>query len=520
MSAENANCAPPSGTEGGHSATTTGADAGQALAIHAKSDVARVATNVSTTSTAEPEALLALPPPPSYDVFVQDLSIAAPPYAAYIPTPIPIKIPQPITRFVLNHLRPQRLKDLEKGGDELIVRNVSANVRAGEMMAIIGGSGSGKTTLLHAIANRLGNLPIASGGVVFTHSADAAGPASSSSPAKLKGMSKVIGFVRQFDYLLPHLTVRETLNCAAQLRLPASVDHATRALIVEQTIIELGLSDAANTIVGGAGRKGISGGEKRRLSIGCVLVSFPSVLVLDEPTTGLDSFTAFQLLATLSRLAKRGRTIILSLHQPRSDAFPLFDRLVLLSRGNLVYAGQTKLALPHFASLGYRPEVDVNPLDFMIDVSSVDVRDEDAERESRVRVDRLVAAWKLQAEDGVASPTKGRSRSASVAPAAEGGAQSAPEKTMSGARPNVFTQFSILFPRSVKNAIRAYPELVGHLLTAIIIGLLIGITFYRLEEQPNDIQSLKTLTFQVVPVYGYMTQVSQSFGFTSGARRS
>ena len=127
------------------------------------------------------------------DVFVQGLSIAAPPYAAYIPTPIPIKIPQPITRFVLNALRPQRLKDLEQGGDELIVREVSASVRAGEMMAIIGGSGSGKTTLLHAIANRLGNLPIACGGVVITHSANSAGRGTANGPAKLKGASKVIG---------------------------------------------------------------------------------------------------------------------------------------------------------------------------------------------------------------------------------------------------------------------------------------------------------------------------------------
>lgn len=81
--------------------------------------------------------------------------------------------------------------------------------------------------------------------------------------------------------------MRETLTYAAKLRLPSSINPETRSLIVEQTIQELGLSEAADTVVGGAGRKGISGGEKRRLSIGCVLVSFPSVLVLDEVTTGL-----------------------------------------------------------------------------------------------------------------------------------------------------------------------------------------------------------------------------------------
>ncbi|KZV81463.1 P-loop containing nucleoside triphosphate hydrolase protein [Exidia glandulosa HHB12029] len=453
-------------------------------------DLGRVA---SSSSSVVPEALLALPPPPSYDVFVRGLSIAAPPYAAYIPTPIPIKIPQPVTSFLLRRFRKQPATDVEQGRDELIVRDVSASVRAGEMMAIIGGSGSGKTTLLHAIASRLGNLPVAAGNVVIAPSGGSA------SEHKLKGLSDVIGFVRQHDYLLPHLTVRETLTTAAQLRLPSSVSPATRTMIVEQTILELGLSDAADTIVGGAGRKGISGGEKRRVSIGCVLVSFPSVLVLDEPTTGLDSFTAFQLLETLSRLARRGRTVILSLHQPRSDAFPLFDRLVLLSRGHLIFAGPREDALPHFADIdpAWTPERDTNPLDFMIDLSSIDARDDEREAISRARVDRLVAAWKAKSSEAQ-SPVAVKF----TEKAEESGATQ-----MAGKRPNAVKQFSILFPRSVKNAVRAYPELVGHLLTAILIGLLMGITFYRLGEQPNDVQSLKTLAFQVVPVYGYMTQV-------------
>jgi ABC-type multidrug transport system ATPase subunit len=86
--------------------------------------------------------------------------------------------------------------------------------------------------------------------------------------------------------------VRETLDAAAALRLSASVDARTRAAIVTQTLQELGLTDAANICVGDAERKGISGGERRRLSIGCVLVSFPSVLVLDEVTTGLGASLA------------------------------------------------------------------------------------------------------------------------------------------------------------------------------------------------------------------------------------
>jgi ABC-type multidrug transport system ATPase subunit len=108
----------------------------------------------------------------------------------------------------------------------------------------------------------------------------------------------------------------------------------------------------------------------RRLSIGCILVTLPSVLVLDEPTTGLDSFTAFALLETLSRLAKRGRVVILSIHQPRSDAFAIFNKVTLLSAGSVVYSGLASKILPHFESLGYTPAAHTNPLDFVVDVRS------------------------------------------------------------------------------------------------------------------------------------------------------
>lgn len=217
---------------------------------------------------------------------------------------------------------------------------------------------------------------------------------------------------------------------------------------MEQTIQELGLRDAADTIVGGILRKvhpslfsanlvlrlfvtrqqGISGGERRRLSIALTLVTLPSILALDEPTTGLDAFTAFSLLQTLSSLARRGRTVVLSLHQPRSDAFALFDRLVVMCRGDVVYAGRREKCLNWFGGMGCRsPEgrsdheideekdvkevdmdedlvetkkagtaaISVNPLDWLIDICSVDPRDDT----SAQRVERLVRGWKEGGSD-------------------------------------------------------------------------------------------------------------------------
>lgn len=156
--------------------------------------------------------------------------------------------------------------------------------------------------------------------------------------------------------------VRETLTYAARLRLPTSLSRETIDVVVEETLDELGLRDAADTVVGGPLRKGISGGEKRRLSIGCVLVTLPSVLILDEPTSGLDAYTSYLLLRTLNALARRGRTVILSIHAPRSDAFELFDRICLLSKGKVVYSGMRSLCLPWFAELGHTLEDNVNPL--------------------------------------------------------------------------------------------------------------------------------------------------------------
>jgi ABC-type multidrug transport system fused ATPase/permease subunit len=158
------------------------------------------------TITSQTDALLALPPPPSYDVFVQNLSIAVPPFKAYIPTPIPIPIPDKITGLFRKKHDDTNSNPLADAADGLIVRNVTATIRQGEMCAIIGGSGSGKTTLLHAIASRLGNLPIASGEVLITPSEGTSGVDTTGGHVKVKGLTKAIGFVRQNDFLLPHLT--------------------------------------------------------------------------------------------------------------------------------------------------------------------------------------------------------------------------------------------------------------------------------------------------------------------------
>lgn len=204
-------------------------------------------------------------------------------------------------------------------------------------------------------------------------------------------------------------------------------------------------------------------------------------------------------------MARKGRTIVLSLHQPRSDAFPLFSRLLVLSRGSVVYSGAADRCLGHFAKLGHTPAEQTNPLDFIVDISSVDTRDEDSERESQQLLDSLVRAWRNYEADSLDNVEHGH-RAVPLDGEKTDGASNEPPITMGGKRPGILQQTLILVPRSVKNTVRAYPELVGHFTQAFMIGLLMGIVFYQLKGRPQDIQSLKTLAFQVLPVYSYMSQ--------------
>ncbi|KAF7367372.1 ABC transporter domain-containing protein [Mycena sanguinolenta] len=247
---------------------------------------------MSACNEDEPGLILSLPPPKPFDLQITNLTIGGAPESR-------IRGSVPLPSFL-------RSKKQETDGPATIIQAVSGTCGAGEMLAIIGGSGSGKTTLLNAIAGRLHGLPILDGEISFRPLAQSSERLAAKDGAPK--VSKIIGFVRQTDYLLPHLTVRETLMFSAALRLPKTVNDKEVRQIVDQTIDELGLNECADTVVGGMFRKGISGGERRRLSIGCVLVTMPSVLILDEATTGLDATTSFLLLQTLSDLAKKTST--------------------------------------------------------------------------------------------------------------------------------------------------------------------------------------------------------------------
>uniref|UniRef100_A0A673Z8W4 Broad substrate specificity ATP-binding cassette transporter ABCG2 n=1 Tax=Salmo trutta TaxID=8032 RepID=A0A673Z8W4_SALTR len=225
--------------------------------------------------------------------------------------------------------------------------------------AILGPTGSGKSSFLDVLAAR--KDPSGLSGEVLIDGAP--------QPPNFKCLS---GYVVQDDVVMGTLTVRENLRFSAALRLPRSVPQKEKEARVNDLITELGLTKVADAKVGTEMIRGISGGERKRTNIGMELIIDPSVLFLDEPTTGLDASTANSVLLLLKRMANQGRTIIMSIHQPRYSIYRLFDSLTLLVSGKQVYHGPAQNALDYFADIGYACEAHNNPADFFLDVINGD----------------------------------------------------------------------------------------------------------------------------------------------------
>ncbi|EYU20486.1 hypothetical protein MIMGU_mgv1a0064731mg, partial [Erythranthe guttata] len=176
----------------------------------------------------------------------------------------------------------------------------------------------------------------------------------------------VVAYVTQEDIFLGTLTVRETINYSAFLRLPSSTSKHEINETVESTITEMGLEECADHLIGNWHLRGISGGEKKRLSIALEIITQPRLLFLDEPTSGLDSASAFFVVQALKNVSRSGRTIISSIHQPSSEVFSLFDDLLLLSNGETIYFGEVESALEFFAEAGFPCPRKRNPSDHFL----------------------------------------------------------------------------------------------------------------------------------------------------------
>lgn len=241
-----------------------------------------------------------------------------------------------------------------------ILSSVQGIALPGQLMAIMGASGAGKTTFLDILArkNKRGNVE----GNFYVNGEKVLD----------SEYRSVIGFVDQDDTMLPTLTVHETILTSALLRLPRDMNISMKEQRVYEVEKQLGIHHIKDQLIGseeGNGR-GISGGEKRRVGIASELVTSPSILFLDEPTSGLDAFNAFNVVECLVNLAKNyNRTVIFTIHQPRSNIVALFDHLVLLAKGRTAYSGPFSSCQHYFDSIGYSCPPGFNIADYLVDLT-------------------------------------------------------------------------------------------------------------------------------------------------------
>ncbi|KAL9245754.1 hypothetical protein vseg_019370 [Gypsophila vaccaria] len=244
-----------------------------------------------------------------------------------------------------------------------ILQGVTGFAEPGQVLAIMGPSGCGKSTLLDALAGRLNSNVKQTGDIL------------------INGQRQRLAFgtsayVTQDDTLMTTLTVKEAVYYSAQLQLPNSMTKSEKLDRANESIRDMGLQGCLNTRIGGWNVKGLSGGQKRRVSICIEILTRPRLLFLDEPTSGLDSAASYHVMSRLIKLAQHDRrTVVASIHQPSSEVFELFNNLCLLSSGRLVYFGPTSMANEHFALNGYPCPTMQNPSDHFLRTINKDFED-------------------------------------------------------------------------------------------------------------------------------------------------
>jgi len=237
-----------------------------------------------------------------------------------------------------------------------ILNGCSGVFQPGRLTAIMGASGAGKTSLMNIVSGNPteGNIS----GSIMVNGQDVF-----KSMERIREMS---AYIQQDDILLATATVRESTALSARLRLPKSMSDESKMQRVQNTLDMLGLNKCAETIIGDEMNKGVSGGEKRRVSMALELIKSPAILFLDEPTSGLDTYTAHNIVSLLRDLAhEQGKTVVCTIHQPSSEIFRMFDDLVLVAHGSILYHGPASHTVQYFDRLGYTCPEHYNPSDFL-----------------------------------------------------------------------------------------------------------------------------------------------------------
>ncbi|RLN33844.1 ABC transporter G family member 11 [Panicum miliaceum] len=359
-----------------------------------------------------------------------------------------------------------------KGGGRVpILCGLNGYARPGEVLAIMGPSGCGKSTLLDALAGRLGSNVSQKGEILING-------------RRQKLAYGTSAYVTQDDVLMTTLTVREAVHYSAQLQLPGAMPAAAKRERAEETLREMGLEGAADTRIGGWMHKGISGGQRRRVSICMEILTRPALLFLDEPTSGLDSAASYHVVGRIARLARReGMTVVAAVHQPSSEVYGLFAGLCLLAYGRTVFFGPAAETSQFFALSGFPCPSLMNPSDHFLRTIN---KDFDKDIEEGMNGEKMTTA---QAIDTLVNSYKSSAYMEKVT------RQIADIREIGGAmvkkdwQPSFLTQSLVLTKRSFVNMYRDLGYYWLRFAIYIMLCLCVGTIFYDVGHSYGSIQA-------------------------------
>nr|XP_021155849.1 ATP-binding cassette sub-family G member 5 [Columba livia] len=355
-----------------------------------------------------------------------------------------------------------------------ILKDVSFHIESGQIMGILGNSGSGKTTLLDAISGRLGQKDNFFGEVYVN-----------GRQLKKEQFRDCFSYVPQSDTLLSFLTIQESLTYTALLTLQKCSNDLIKKK-VDAVMAELSLSHIA---------------DKMHLvpiylNFNAVPCHSTEVMLLDEPTTGLDCLTANQIVSLLSDLAHRGRIVIITIHQPRSELFRLFDKIAIMSFGEMVFCGNPMEMITFFSDCGYSCPEQSNPFDFYVDLTSVDTRSKERELETYSRVQVIVTAYKNSEIFSKVLATIERTKCMKDLP---------PIPFKNKDSPSTFYKLWILLRRITKNFSRDKMGITMRLFQNLLFGLFVAFFLLRLTNDllKGAVQDRVGLVYQCVSAPPY-----------------
>ncbi|XP_076032222.1 protein scarlet-like isoform X2 [Oratosquilla oratoria] len=360
-----------------------------------------------------------------------------------------------------------------------VLNNVSGAVRPGSLVALMGSSGAGKSTLMNALANRTPGEVMVDGDILVN------------GRTATRHMSGLSGYVHQDDLFVGSLTVKEHLTFMARLRMDRRSTGSERSARVHELLKELGLTRAQNTRIGTPGMdKSLSGGERKRLAFATEILTDPPLLFCDEPTTGLDSYNARKLVKMMKEMAARGKTILCTIHQPSSEVFAMFDKLLLLAEGRVAYMGSSSGALDFFDGLGHKCPATFNPADYYIHTLAVlpghEFRSRD--RIKRICDNFAVSAYAKDIEITIQyQDNMGLSSSDS--------GQNDQFHSSLPRRPNYLIQLGWLLWRSLVDSYRNPAIHTIRTMQKILIAVLVGICYTNVTLNQAGIQDIEGVLF-------------------------